>query len=398
MLISGGIAVAVLPGFATLVAVAAAASSSSYLLWQRSRRAAIANAHAHAEVRRLTDEQAALRRVVTLVARRTSPEEVFAAVTDELGQLPGIGTTTMVRYEPDGTACVVASWGECKAGPPAGAGWTVVSTPIVVEGRLWGAMIAAPRPGEPLPAGTEPRIQGFTELVAAAISTLEARSESAASRARIVAAAEAERRRVVRDVHDGAQQRMVHTVITLKLARQAFESDEAVARALVAEALDNAEHAIDDLRALSRGLPPAILTRGGLSPGIEAIASIMSVPVDVDVAVGRLPATIEATAYFVVAEALSNVAKHARASGVAITARVEDDSLRVTVRDDGVGGAQADGSGLLGLADRLAALNGRLRVETAAEGGTLVAADIPLIPARSTRNLSLVGPPRAVGG
>jgi signal transduction histidine kinase len=208
------------------------------------------------------------------------------------------------------------------------------------------------------------------------------RLESPAWRARIAAAGEAERRRVVRNLHDGAQQRMVHTVVALKLARRAFDSDEAGARALVAEALDHAQHAIDDLRTLSRGLPPAILTRGGLRPAIGAIASSMSVPVEVDVLVGRLPATIEATAYFVVAEALSNVAKHARAGAVAITARVEGDMLRVTVRDDGVGGARAGGSGLLGLAERLAGLDGRLCIETAADSGTLVAADIPLATAR----------------
>jgi signal transduction histidine kinase len=401
-----------------LVAVAAAASLSSYRLWHRSKRAEMSNAHARAEVRRFATEQAALRRGVTLIAREASSEEVFAAVTEELGRLLSIGGTTMVRYEPDRTVSVVASWGECKAGSPVGARLIVagqdiaslvhrtgrpariggyakatgplgayahnlgfrsaVGTPIVVEGRLWGTMIAASRQAEPLPVGTERRIEEFTELVAAAISNDEARSELAASRARIVAAADAERRRVVRDLHDGAQQRLVHTVVTLKLARQALDNDEAVAQALVAEALDHAQHATAELRELAHGVLPASLTHGGLCPGIEALASRMSVPVRVEVAVDRLPARIEATAYFVVAEALTNVAKHARANGAAVTARVENNTLRVVVRDDGVGGARRDGSGLLGLADRLAALDGRLCVETAAEGGSLVVADIPL--------------------
>jgi signal transduction histidine kinase len=388
VLIAGGIAVAPLVGFASgviqliaalsFVAIAAAASSVGDRPRRPGRRAVIADARARGELRRCQQEQAALRRVVKLLTRQTSPELVFAAITDELEQLGDIRGTTMVRYEPDGTVCVVARAGD--AGPKA-----TVSTPIVIDGRPWGAVLAVAGQGEPLPAGTEPRIQEFTELLATAIANLEARSELAASRARIAAAAEAERRRVVRDVHDGAQQRMVNTVITLKLARQALDTDETSARALAAEALNHAEHAIDDLRSLSRGLLPTVLMRGGLGPAIGAIASSMSVPVEVDVSVGRLPAAVEASAYFTVAEALSNVAKHAKASGVAVTARVKDDTLQVNVRDDGAGGARVDGSGLLGIADRIATLDGRLRVETAAEGGTLVAADIPLIPARGTR-------------
>jgi signal transduction histidine kinase len=381
-----------------LASLAACTSLSSWL-WQRSQRAAMSNADARAEVRRFAEERATLRRVVTLIARETSPDEVFAALAEELGRLLSVGGTTMVRYAPDGTAGVVTSWGDCNAGSPVGGRLTAgatniaslvhrtgrparipsaIGTPIVVEGRLWGAMVAVSRQARPLPVDTEQRIEKFTELVVAAISNVEARGELAASRARIVAAADAERRRVVRDLHDGAQQRLVHTVITLKLAHRALEGDEAVAPALVAEALDHAQHATDELRELSHGVLPAVLTRGGLCSGIGAMASRMSVPVEVDVAVGRLPAEIEATAYFVVAEALTNVAKHARANGAAVTASVEDDTLRVTVRDDGVRGARPDGSGLLGLADRLTILDGRLHVESPPEGGTLVAAEIPL--------------------
>jgi signal transduction histidine kinase len=255
---------------------------------------------------------------------------------------------------------------------------SAVGAPIVVEGRLWGVIVAATRQDEPLPTGVESRVGEFTELVATAISNIKARADLAASRARIVVAADEERRRVVRDLHDGAQQRLVHTVITLKLARQALEDDDATAPALVIEGLDHAQQATAELRELSHGIMPEVLTQGGLHAGVEALAARTPVPVDIDVSVGRLPATIEATAYFVVAEALTNVAKHARAQRATVSAHVEDDMLRVAVRDDGVGGARPEGSGLLGLRDRLAVLDGRLHVESPLEGGTLVAAHVAL--------------------
>jgi signal transduction histidine kinase len=206
------------------------------------------------------------------------------------------------------------------------------------------------------------------------------RSEAflAASRARIVAATDEERRRVVRDLHDGAQQRLVHTIITLKLAHRAVQNEEEGAPALLTEALDQAEQANAELRELAHGILPAVLTQGGLRAGVDALASRMPLPVENRVSVGRLPAPVEATAYLVVAEALTNVAKHSRAGRAEVTARVEDGTLRVQVRDDGVGGARPDGSGLLGLADRLAVLDGQLRVESPADGGTLLAADLPL--------------------
>ena len=248
----------------------------------------------------------------------------------------------------------------------------------MVDGRVWGVMVATSPEAGSLPADTESRLENFTELVATAISNIQAREEVAASRARIVAAADDERRRVVRDLHDGAQQRLVHTVITLKLARRAVEHEQDDAAALVTEALDQAERATAELRELAHGILPAALTRGGLRAGVDALASRMPVPVELGVSVDRLPAAVEATAYFVVAEALTNVAKHARAERAAVTARVEDGTLVVEVRDDGVGGAQRDGSGLIGLADRLAALDGELRVESPADRGTVVAAAIPL--------------------
>jgi signal transduction histidine kinase len=379
---------------------------------------ALANAEARAEVTRLADEQAALRRVATLVARESAPAEVFAAVAEEVARLLDVDDVLIERYEADGTVTLVAE----RSGPgftvPALTGVRVegsnvsaevhrtgrparvddyasatgaaaaaardvgirsaVGCPIVVDGRLWGVTIVGTRRAEPLPPETELRIGEFTELVATSISNLEARSELAESRARVVAAADQERRRVVRDLHDGAQQRIVHTVITLKLARRALENGDEAALGHVSMALENAEHTNAELRELAHGILPSALTHGGLHAGVESLASRMPVPVDNDVVVGRLPAAVEATAYFVVAEALTNVAKHAQAAHAAVEAHVEEGTLCLRVRDDGVGGVRPDGSGIVGLRDRLAVLHGRLRVETLEDGGTLLDAAIPL--------------------
>jgi signal transduction histidine kinase len=170
----------------------------------------------------------------------------------------------------------------------------------------------------------------------------------------------------------------VHTVVTLKLAQRALQNEEEAAPALVTEALDHAQQATVELRELAHGILPGVLTHGGLRAGVGALASRMPVPVEIDVSVGRLPTAVEATAYFVVAEALTNVVKHARAGHAEVTVLIEDGTVQVQVRDDGVGGARREGSGLIGLADRLAALDGELRVESPADSGTLVAAAIPL--------------------
>jgi PAS domain S-box-containing protein len=380
---------------------------------------AISNTTSREQITLLAEEQAALRRVATLVAREPPPAEIFAAVAEEVARLLGVEDTTIFRYEDDWTATVVADRagdrhvpleigsrmsldGESatvrvrRTGRPArvddfsnatgpladytrdaGIGSSVAS-PIVVDGRLWGAVVAATRDEEPMPPDTEARIGQFTELVATAIANVETRAELAASRARIVAAADEERRRVVRDLHDGAQQRLVHTVVTLKLAQAAYEQQEADAADLLAEALEQAEQATEEVRELAHGILPSVLTRGGLRAGVDALAARMAVPIENGVSVGRLPPAVEATAYFVVAECLTNVTKHACAGCAAVEARLDNGTLRLEVRDDGVGGAQADGSGLVGLADRLAVLNGRLWVESPAEGGTVVVAELPV--------------------
>jgi signal transduction histidine kinase len=184
---------------------------------------------------------------------------------------------------------------------------------------------------------------------------------------------------VVRDLHDGAQQRLVHTILTLKLARRALEDEPEDAPALVAEALENAERGTAELRELAHGIIPTVLAKGGLRAGVDALASRSPVPVETDVNVDRLPAAVEATAYFVVAEGLTNVAKHAHAERAEVTARIEDDTLTIHVRDDGAGGARRNGTGLVGLADRVAALDGRLRIESPPDGGTLITATIPVL-------------------
>jgi signal transduction histidine kinase len=379
---------------------------------------AIANAESRAALARVANEQAALRRVATLVARGVPPEEVFAAVTEEVGQLLAVDLATMCRYEPDGTITMLASWGRGGAAFPVGGRWplggrnlatlvfetgrparletfaeatgpigdkaresgvgSAVGTPIIVEDRLWGAIDAGLISAQQLPPDTEARLASFTELVATALANAESRAELMASRARIAMAADDERRRVVRDLHDGAQQRLVHTIITLKLARGALEQDQAAVPALVHEALDNAERANVELRELAHGILPVVLSRGGLSAAVSELASRMPVPVRTDVSVGRLPAAIEATAYFIVAEALTNVVKHARASRATVTATIGDGVLTLVVHDDGVGGANPDGHGLVGIADRVDALGGWLRIEPGAEGGTVLTALVPL--------------------
>jgi signal transduction histidine kinase len=379
---------------------------------------AIANAEARSEVQRLADEQAALRRVATLVAREAPPEEVFATVAEEVGLLLRVDAAAVWSYESDGYATVVGSWGYLGDRVPLGRRMklegdsvtalvyrtqrparfdayenttgavaafardvglrSAVGTPIVVGGRLWGSIGCATAQAEPIPGDAESRMAKFTELVATAISNVQARSDLAASRARVVATADEERRRVVRDLHDGAQQRLVHTIVTLKLARSSLQRDGQDAPALVDEALAHAERGTDELRELAHGILPSALTHGGLRGGVRALASRMAIPVETEVSVDRLAATVEATAYFIVAEALTNVAKHSHADHATVRARLESHMLQVEVWDDGVGGARANGTGLLGLADRLAALDGTLRVESPPDGGTVITASIPI--------------------
>jgi signal transduction histidine kinase len=364
------------------------------------------------ELRVLADEQAALRRLAAAVAHDESPAEIFRAVAEEIAPLVGAEDAAVVRFEPDRTGTIVAGLGGWMADAPVGTrrrlddfpavtavfrtgrparvddrdhgrARSAVASPIVVAGRLWGA-IAASTPREPLPPDTEERMANFTELVGVVIANAESRAELTASRARVVAAGDEARRRIQRDLHDGAQQRLVSTVVALKLARQELGDASGATVELLDEALAQAESANCELRELAHGILPAALSQGGLRAGIAALVSRVRLSVSVDVTAERLPSALEATAYFIVAEALTNTVRHARASSAWIVAVVDRGMLWLEVRDDGVGGARSDGSsGLLGLRDRAAALNGELRVESPPGEGTVVAATLPIPASRA---------------
>jgi signal transduction histidine kinase/uncharacterized protein YoaH (UPF0181 family) len=381
---------------------------------------AVSNAESRAGLTRLADEQASLRRIATLVARGVPPEEVFTAVTDEVERLLEIDYANMARYEPDDAFTILATAGSAtehfaagsrlrlegtnlatlvfETGCPAriddyadtasGAFGAIarkagvrsaVGAPITVDDSLWGLIAVGSIVKPSLPADTEARLAGFTEMVATAIANADSRAALAASRARIVAAGDESRRRIERDLHDGAQERLVNAVIVLKLALRALSSADRNAGELVAEALRHAEQANAELRELAHGILPAALTRGGLRAGVEALVSRVSLPVSVDVPAERLPAGVEAAAYFVVSEAITNVLKHARADSASVTARIQDGQLVVEVCDDGAGGAQGGhGTGLGGLEDRVSALDGRLAVDSPPGGGTRVCARLPV--------------------
>jgi signal transduction histidine kinase len=253
-----------------------------------------------------------------------------------------------------------------------------VGAPIVVDGRLWGVVIATWNGEKPPPAETEQRMAQFAELLDTAIANADSRDQLTASRARLVTEADEARRRVVRDLHDGAQQRLVHTIVTLKLARRALQRNDAEAESLVGEALEQAERGTAELRELAHGILPPVLTRGGLRAGVDTVVSRLDLPVDVDVPDERFAREIEASAYFIVAEALTNIVKHADAGRAAVRAFAENGTLRVEVRDDGIGGADPRGHGLMGIADRATAFGGRLDIDSPAGGGTVVAATLPL--------------------
>jgi signal transduction histidine kinase len=380
---------------------------------------AIANAQARVELRGFCEEQAALRRVATLVARAAQPEEVFAAVTEEAGRLLGTGHAAMARYDPDGTRTVVAAWDskgiafprgtsarlggqnvptmvfqsgraariDDYASPSGPVAETVcelgvraaVGVPVSVEGRLWGVMMVGSRAAPP-PAGTEARLAGFTELAATAIANAEARAALTASRARVVATADATRRRIERNLHDGAQQRLVSLALDLRAAEaNAPPGASQLVRELdgVAAGLDGV---LDELREIARGLHPAILADGGLRPALKTLARRSAVPVDLDVQVdGRLPEPVETAAYYTVAEALTNTAKHADATGADIQAAASNGILHIHVRDNGRGGADfSHGTGLVGLKDRAEALGGHLDLHSPPGAGTTLDISLPL--------------------
>ena len=382
------------------------------------------NAQLNAEYRRIADEQAALRRVATLVARAAAPQKVFAAVAEEVGRLLAADFAALVRYDQSDTLEVVSTWTSTGAPAPTPVGgrlplggrnvttlvhrtgrparidydddavsgaigqvatrdWGLrssVGVPVSVEGRPRGAMVVAFTHPEYLPGDTETRLAGFTELVATAIANAGAQAEVTASRARIVAAADQARRRIERDLHDGAQQRLVTLALQLRTAQAAVPHELGDLGTELGRAAAGVTGVLDELREIARGIHPTVLATGGLRPALKTLARRSPVLVDLQVRVdGRLPEPVEISAYYIVAEALTNAARHARASAVRVEAEVVGDLLRVTVRDDGVGGADpTGGTGLAGLKDRVEALGGRIFLDSRRGAGTSLRAELPL--------------------
>ncbi len=403
------------------------AGIANVLGWQLRNRAQEAHqswqvaTEATERVRELADQQGALRRVATQVAEGRSPADVLAGVADEVAAVLHVGNAGLVRYEPGGTATLVAAHDEPglttvsvgttfpldgddviamvrSTGRPArmdthdiAGGATAalerdlglracVGVPITVDGQLWGAMIVGASGPDALPADTEACLTDFAELIATAIANAHARGELVASRARIVTASDNARRGIERDLHDGAQQRLVTLALQVRTLQMAIPDDPTELQSRIAGIGDGLRTASDELRELAHGVHPAILSRGGLRPALRDLGRRAPLPVEVHVDVPvRLPQAVEIAAYYTVAEALTNAAKHAQASVVTVNVDTDAASLRISIADDGIGGATLDaGSGLLGLEDRVAALGGTLRVTSSVGVGTTLVAQMPL--------------------
>src|SRR4051794_6617872 len=381
---------------------------------------AIANSEAHEQIAQLADEQAALRRVATLVAEGATPHHVFDAVRHEVARMFNAPLSVLLRYDANGTATVLAtshgylgpigrSWpveGDssaiarvCRTGLPAHADYTrpaqgpiataaraegarsAVGVPVVVDGVLWGVMAVGSRETEPLPADFEGRLAKFTELLATAIANAEGRAELDASRARIVATADATRRRIERDLHDGAQQELVWLALALRAAQATVPEELDQHRTELGRVVDGLTAALDNLREIALGIHPAGLSEDGLMPALKRLVAGSPLRVNLDFrADGRFPEPVEVTAYYVVSEALTNAAKYADAPVVDVAVAADGGALRVEVRDDGRGGADpAQGSGLLGLRDRVEAIGGTMRLTSPPGAGTSLRVELPLV-------------------
>jgi signal transduction histidine kinase len=367
---------------------------------------------------KLDEEQAALRRVATLVARGAQPEEVFAAVAGEMRSLLRADVTRIVRFEPDGTATLVGGTGADDRPGPLGpvdpglataevlrtgrtarvddysgvspdalARWfggtgsfmAAVGSPVIVAGALWGTIVAGSLEG-PLPEETERRMAEFTELIAIAIANASSRAELAASRARIVVAGDEARRRFERNLHDGVQQRLVSLALRLRRIERKIPGEYPEVRAALSETVADLNAATDEVREVAQGIHPAILTQGGLAPALRTLARGYPIPVEVTTtSEERLPEPVEVAAYYVAAEALANIGKHAAASRVWVELERQDGLVRVRIRDDGVGGADpSTGTGLTGLRDRVEALGGSLAIRSPRGEGTVLDVALPV--------------------
>jgi len=370
--------------------------------------------------REMTDEQAALRRIATLVASEAASERVFEQVTVEAAQTLGVSTASLARFDPDNTVTFIGAWSrsgrlafpvgssmrldgasvlaavratgepqrihryEDLAGPiiermtSFGYG-SATAAPVRLGGEIWGALVAAESRGAGLPAGAERRLADFAELVAQALANADAYRKLADSRTRIVEATDSERRRLERNLHDGAQQRLVSLALHLKLIKSALRRDPSAAESLLTEADNELEQALSELRELARGIHPGTLTTLGLEAALDALTSRAPVPIRVTrIPHERLPEPVEVAIYYLVAEAITNVAKYAQATQATVVVERSNGTATVTVTDDGVGGAEpGSGTGLVGLADRIEALGGRLNIESPRGAGTRLRAEIP---------------------
>jgi signal transduction histidine kinase len=376
---------------------------------------------AEAAQRELADEQSALRRVATLVAEEAPPSQVFEQVTAEVGRLFALPGVSVMRYDSPRTATVVGAWSHDGAPLfPVDATLTLdsetllatvqrtgraqrvksyeqesgrlaetlrrfgyrsaVAAPVSVGGRLWGALAVASASAAPLAEGLEQQLCDFAELVALALANADARAKLAASRSRLVEVGDAERRRLERNLHDGAQQQLVSVSLELGLARAKLDSDPAMAQEVLTAAQEHLARGLEELRELARGIHPAVLTERGLGPALDALLNRAPIRVEIaELPERQLPPAAEAAAYYVVAEALTNVAKYAHASLATVSISRSDRGATVLVSDDGRGGADPDaGSGLRGLAARVEALNGRLDVDSPPGHGTRITAEIPV--------------------
>ncbi len=380
---------------------------------------AISNAQARTNLRTAAAEQAALRRVATLVARGVPQREVFDAVAREVGLLFDADLTVLGRYEGD-SSIALGSWSTSRehlmpegtrvklgghnllsevaatgrparldgydeaTGPAASVARRLgarssIAAPIVDDGRVWGVMLLASTLERPFPPDSEHQLAAFTELIATSVGNAEAHTQLVDSRARIVAAGDEARRRIERNLHDGTQQQLLALGLELQTVRAAVPPDLQQAH----DGLDRMEREIEgvlaDVRELSRGLHPALLSRAGLVPAVRVLARRSPIPVEVDIDLDdRLPELLETTVYFVVAETVTNAIKHSSAEHISISVSRNDSSITALVSDDGIGGAALNGSGLTGLVDRVHAAGGRLTLQSPPGEGTKVSIQLPL--------------------
>jgi signal transduction histidine kinase len=365
----------------------------------------------------LRAKEEALRRVATLVAGDAPPPEIFTSVSEETARLVGADSGGVVAFEA-GSARFVGRWDAAGdvtlipvgtvvplgddstvsrvflTGRPAriddysrlegetaqfvrAAGFSsVASAPIVVSGTLWGA-ITVGSSGDRLPDETEERLLDFAELVSLAVSSAEAWQRVLESRQRIVEAGDAERIRLGRNLHDGAQQRLISIILLLRVSKLQLGDGEAAAR-VIDRAIAEAQQAHDEIRDLARGLSPTALSKIGLGPALQTLLEHSPLPVELDIVPERFPEPIEAAAYYVIAEAVTNAGKHSRGHQVAARVTARPESLEIEVTDDGIGGARPDGSGLHGLSDRVEAIGGQLHLESEPGRGTTLRATLPL--------------------